>query len=293
MTKKDFLNKITLELKELPPNVVSDILFDYQDYFESKKGILSEEEAILALGPIEDLITHYKEEYSHLIKTKKLSFTQEIPIISESFININETTSFSSESEVKSFSKEDSNDYFSVDDTTTIDSNIKNDFENIETIKKSNKKKKTKKDSPSKKKVSKKSFFGYLLSIPLLAITIPIGSCLGLSAGALYISFILIAFAIGIFIFGMSLIPFALSIAGVCILFVKSFSTIIFTSVPSFLTEFPSSIILLFSTSFLFLGLGLFFLGIAYVKSFKKTIVSITKRALNFIFKRGDLNEAY
>ncbi|MGL5649721.1 MAG: hypothetical protein ACRDDY_17955 [Clostridium sp.] len=283
MTKKDFLNKIILELKDLPPNVVSDILFDYQDYFESKKEILSEEEAIFALGSIENLITHYKEEYSHLLKTKKLSFTQEIPTISESFININETPS---KSEIETVSKEDIHDYFSVEDTTTIDFNMKNDSEDIETIKKISKKKQTKKDSLPKKKVNKKSFLGYLLSIPLLAITIPIGSCLGLSAGALYISSILIAFAIGIFIFGMSLIPFALSISGICILFVKSFSTIIFTSVPSFLTEFPSSIILLFSTSFLFLSLGLFFLGIAYVKSFKKTIFSITKSALNFIFKK-------
>ena len=64
MNKKDFLIALANGLKDLPPDKVSDILFDYQDYFNSQKGLMSEEEMILSLGKVDDLIEKYKEEYS-------------------------------------------------------------------------------------------------------------------------------------------------------------------------------------------------------------------------------------
>ncbi|MGL4875452.1 MAG: DUF1700 domain-containing protein [Clostridium sp.] len=288
MTKKDFLNKLASELKDLPPNVVSDILFDYQDYFESKKGLLSEEEAISSLGSIDDLIKNYREENSHLIKTKKLSFTQEIPVVSESFINIDETCHYPKSDDI-TLNASESN---SSAKSKNINSNIDATFINTESLNKNNKEKKLRKDSSPKKKITKKSFLGYLFSLPLLAITIPIGACLGISAGALYISFIFIAVLMGLLIFGISLIPFALSFAGMGILLVKSFSTIIFTSVPSFITEFPSTIIVFFCISLLFLGIGSFSLGILFIKKTTRFISAMSKYIFNFIFKRGDLNEA-
>ncbi|MGL4848539.1 MAG: HAAS signaling domain-containing protein [Clostridium sp.] len=304
MTKKDFLNKLASELRDLPPNVVSDILFDYQDYFESKKGVLSEEDAISSLGSIDDLIKNYREENSHLIKNKKLSFTQEIPVVSENFINIDETYDYSKSDKLNlntnktNSSTKNKEVNSNVDDSSfsdkskDVNSNINDTFINTESLNKNNKGKKLKKDSSPKKKITKKSFLGYLFSLPLLAITIPIGACLGISAGALYIAFIFIAVLTGLLIFGVSLIPFALSLAGMGILLVKSFSTIIFTSVPSFITEFPSIIILFFSISLLFLGIGSFSLGILFIKKTTHFISSMSRYIFNFIFKRGDLNEA-
>ena len=76
MNKKDFLIALANGLKDLPPDKVSDILFDYQDYFNSQKGLMSEEEMILSLGKVDDLIEKYKEEYSdYPIERKKFENT--------------------------------------------------------------------------------------------------------------------------------------------------------------------------------------------------------------------------
>ncbi|WP_297637130.1 DUF1700 domain-containing protein [uncultured Clostridium sp.] len=290
MTKKDFFNTLTNGLKDLPPDKVSDILFDYQDYFISKKDTLSEEELISSLGSIDDIISHYHEEYYQTAE----DFTDEFPAITQEHIdNFNKNSNINNSKEQIKYDK--------PEDSSSKSNKAKVFSNNHKSKGKTTNKSKTEKSEnhstnniPYEKGISKKkTFLGYLFSLPLLAITLPIGFALGLASFSVYIAFILLAFSIGLTIFCISLVPLGVGFAGLITMVAKSFGTMFFTNIPKFILDFPSAFIVLLSISLIFLSIGIFSLGVSYFKSTKKSILSISSKMLNIVFKRGEnYNEA-
>lgn len=299
MTKKDFLNALANGLKDLPPSRVSDILFDYQDYFNSQKDKMSEEEMIMSLGSIDKIIRNYRNEHSNTANNT-MDFTAEIPIINTE--NLSET----------SFHNEVNSEIHREKENTSFEENITEEFNTDNSSKKTKKRffKKEKKDFISKKPLTKekkysnfqdkqkintssekvykkKSFLGYLFSLPLLALSLPIGLGLGLASFFAYISLILFITSIGVAIFLVSFAPTLIGFSGFLVILVKSFGNMIFVNIPSFILDFPTFFIFLLSLSFLFLGIGIFNLGISYCKTAKRTIISFSNSLFKILFKRG------
>lgn len=299
MNKKDFLIALANGLKDLPPDKVSDILFDYQDYFNSQKGLMSEEEIILSLGKVDDLIEKYKEEYSdYPIERKKFENTSKFEDFK--FSNTETTDSNLDEHQKETYIKEETNKSkeYSINEENSNDYNINTNAtdsfnnsskDNINLSKESVRKYKIK--NPFKR-FKTSTFLGILFSLPLAIISIPIGIGLAIATSSVYISFVLLLLAIGALLFFISLVPLLASFGGFMISIVKTLSPLFFIDIPKFILEFPNFFIILLSFSALCLFVCIFTLGLSYFRFAKNKIAYISKCILKVIFiDKGDVYE--